>query len=126
MVNYISIIIAFLITFPFIPTIIVYKLSNKMVNHKLRSLHIAINWTTILYILATTKILKNMFDIQFIGAIFILMLFLLAIIIVRQWKTTTEVLLNKAMKILWRLCFLIFLFSYAILVVYGIIIRIIF
>jgi len=126
MVNYISMMIAFLITFPFIPSVFVYKVSNKIVHHKLRALHIAIDWTTILYILATLKILNNIFDQQFIGIIFVFMLFLLTIIIIRQWKMNTEVLFNKAIKILWRLCFLIFLFIYIILVIYGIVVRIIF
>jgi len=125
MINYLSVIIALLITFPFIPTIIVYKVSDIMMQHKLRALHIAINWTTILYILASMRILNMMFDQQFIGIIIGLILVLLAIIIIWQWKTNTEVLLNKAIKILWRLCFLIFLFAYTILVVYGVILRII-
>lgn len=125
MINYLSIIIALLITFPFIPTIIVYKVSDKIVKHKLRALHIAINWTTILYIFATIRILNMMFDQQFIGIVIGLILVLLAIIIIWQWKIKTEVLLNKALKILWRLCFIIFLFAYLILVVYGIILRMI-
>jgi len=125
MVNYVSIIIAFLITFPFIPTIAVYKVCDIIVQHKLRALHIAINWTTILYIFATARMLNMMFNQQFIGIIIGLILLLLTVIIVWQWKSKTEVLFNKAIKILWRLCFLIFLFAYTILVVYGIIIRII-
>lgn len=125
MINYLSIIIALLITFPFIPTIIVYKVSDKIVKHKLRALHIAINWTTILYIFATIRILNMMFDQQFIGIVIGLILVLLAIIIIWQWKIKTEVLLNKALKILWRLCFIVFLFAYLILVVYGIILRMI-
>ena len=112
MINYLSIIIALLITFPFIPTIIVYKVSDKIVKHKLRALHIAINWTTILYIFATIRILNMMFDQQFIGIVIGLILVLLAIIIIWQWKIKTEVLLNKALKILWRLCFIVFLFHW--------------
>lgn len=126
MVNYIGMMIAFLITFPLLPTFLTYKISKKIVNHKLRALHIAINWTTILYILATITMLKNIFGRQFIGIISALILFLLTIIIIWQWKTKTEVLLSRAIKILWRLCFLIFISTYTILAIYGIMIRIIF
>lgn len=126
MVNYVSIFIAFIITFPFLPTIFVYKISKKVFHHKLRALHSAINWTTILYILATTKMLNNIFEQQMIGIIIGLILLFLAIIIIWQWKTRTEVLFYKALKILWRLCFLIFLLTYTIMVVSSIIIRVIF
>lgn len=126
MVNYLGMICAFFITFPFLPTILVYKISEKIVRNKLRAFHISINWTTILYILATITILNNLFEKQFIGIILGLILFILAIIIIWQWKTRTEVLFNRAIKILWRLCFLIFVSTYTIMVVYGIIIRIIF
>lgn len=126
MVNYLGFIIAFLITFPFIPTLFVYKISEKAVNHKLRAFHIAINGTTILYILATIQMLNMMFEYQFIGIVIGLVLLLLTVIIVWQWKTKTEILIDKAFKILWRLCFLIFLFSYIILSIYGITNRILF
>ena len=126
MVNYIGMIIAFLITFPIIPTLIIYKISEKIVRHKWRALHIAINWTTILYILATITMLNIIFEKQFIGIILCLILLLLVIIIIWQWKTRTEVLFNRAIKILWRLCFLIFLVAYMMIATYGIVIRIIF
>src|SRR5690554_2210561 len=126
MVNYMSIIIACLITFPFLSTLLIYKVSKKIVRHKLHALHLAINWTTILYILATIIMLNNIFEQQFIGIILGLILFLLAIIIIWQWKTKTEILFNRAIKIMWRLCFLIFFVAYMMIATYGIVIRIIF
>lgn len=125
MINYMSIIIASLITFPFIPTWLVYKVGNKIVQQRWRALHIAINWTTILYIFATMIMLNIIFEQQFIGIILGIILLILAIILVWQWKTKTEVIFSKAIKILWRLCFLIFLFTYCLLMFYGIIVRII-
>ena len=126
MINFISMIIACLITFPFVPTLLIYKVSKKIVRHKLHALHLAINWTTILYILATIIMLNNIFEQQVIGIILGLILLFLAIIIIWQWKTKTEVLFSRAIKILWRLCFLIFLVAYMMIATYGIVIRIIF
>lgn len=120
MVSYISIIIASLITFPIFSTWIIYKIGNKVVRQKSRALHIAVNWTTILYILSTIMMLHIIFEQHFIGIIFGLILSILAIIIIWQWKTKTEILFSKAIKILWRLCFIIFLVTYFILVFYGI------
>lgn len=120
MISYISIIIASLITFPIFSTWIIYKIGNKVVRQKSRALHIAVNWTTILYILSTIMMLHIIFEQHFIGIIFGLILSILAIIIIWQWKTKTEILFSKAIKILWRLCFIIFLVTYFILVFYGI------
>lgn len=126
MINYLSVMIAIMITYPIIPTWLVYKIANKIVKQKWRALHIAINWTTILYILATIVMLNILFEQYFIGFILGFILLTLAIIIIWQWKTRTEVLFSKAIKILWRLCFIIFLFAYFILAFYGIIMRIFF
>lgn len=126
MVDYISILIALLIICPIIPTWLVYAIVNRIVQHKTRALHFAVNWTTILYILATVMILNMMFERQFIGIVTCLILFVLAIIMIWQWRAKTEVLFGRAVKILWRICFLIFLSSYSILVVYGIAIKIFF
>lgn len=126
MINYMSIIIAIMITYPIIPTWLVYKIANKLVKQKWRALHITINWTTILYILATIVMLHILFEQYFIGIILGFILLLLAVIIIWQWKTRTEVLFKKAIKILWRLCFVIFLFTYFILAFYGIVIRVFF
>lgn len=124
MVDFIIYFIAFFITIPIVATWIVYKISLKLFGHKWRAIHIAVNWTTILYMIAVLILLSNMFDQQFIGIMLVLLLSMLGGIIILQWRMSTEVVLSKALKTLWRLCFLIFLFLYICLLLIGIIQRI--
>ena len=118
--------IAFMITIPIIATLLVYLLSKKMVRHKGKAFHLAVNLTTILYIFASIILLYIIFESYFIGIILVCFIGTLAIIITFQWRTTTEIIFIRAIKISWRICFLAFFIMYICLVVYGIIERILF
>lgn len=124
MIDFIIYFIAFFITVPILATWIVYKISFKLFGHKWKAIHFSVNWTTILYMIAVLILLSNIFDQQLIGVILVLLLSTLAVIIILQWRTRTEVVLPKALKTLWRLCFLIFLILYICLLLIGIIQRI--
>ncbi|WP_373895927.1 DUF3397 domain-containing protein [Virgibacillus sp. CBA3643] len=121
MVDVIIYFIAFFITVPILATWIVYKISFKIYGHQWKAIHISVNWTTIFYIIAVLILVSNIFDQQFIGIMLILLLSMLAVIIILQWKMRTEVVFAKAFKTLWRLCFLIFSFLYICFVLIGII-----
>lgn len=126
MIDYMIYLIAFLITVPMISTWLIYILGKKIVGHPLKALHMAVNWTTTLYILATLSMLMDIFEQSLVGIFLGIFIFILAIIIIVQWKIRTEVVLGRAIKILWRFCFLFFLLTYSILVVSGITIRVLF
>lgn len=117
---------SFFITFPILATWIVFYISKKIHRHKWRAIHQAVNWTTLLYIFVSIILLKVIFEQYFIGPLLLLLLCMLTFIIVIQWKIKTEVLLVKAIKQLWRACFLLFLFLYLFLVLFGIVEMIIF
>lgn len=116
--------IAFMITLPLAATFIAYIIFNKVFSHKWKAIHHAVNWTTILYIIAVTMLLTIIFDQVFIGIIILLLLSILTGIIIFQWKAHTEVDLKKAVKLLWRISFVLFLTSYMVLVFIGILQRI--
>lgn len=117
---------AFVITIPIIATLLIYLFSKRIVRHKGKALHLAINVTTVLYIIASMMLLHIIFGHYFIGIILVFFMVILSIIIVFQWKTTTEILLVRAIKIGWRICFLTFFILYICLMMYGIIQRIFF
>lgn len=123
MVNYIIYIIAFMITLPFIATILAYIIFKNLYSQQWKAIHQAVNWTTIFYIAAVTLLLTIIFNRGFITIILLVLLCMLAGIIIFQWKVNTEVELKKALKILWRICFLLFLISYIVLVIIGILQR---
>ncbi|OZU90416.1 hypothetical protein CIL03_04525 [Virgibacillus indicus] len=126
MVDYIVYFFAFFITVPFFATLVVYMISRKVHPGKWKAVHKAVNWTTILYIIADIMLISIIFDRQFTGIAAVILLFILTLIIIIQWKTNTEVLFGKAFKTLWRISFLLFLFIYICLLMIGIIQRIFF
>ncbi|MGY0692286.1 DUF3397 domain-containing protein [Virgibacillus sp. FSP13] len=113
--------IAFLITVPIIATWIVYQISVKIHRQKWRAIHTAVNWTTILYILAVTGLFTVVFNHGFFGWILIFLMMALSIIIFLQWKTKMEVEFKRAFKEFWRFSFLLFSFLYLCLVLIGLI-----
>lgn len=113
--------IAFFVTFPILATYIVFWISKKVYRHQWKAIHLAVNWTTILYIFSTFIILKIIYNQYYLSYILVLLISILALIIIIQWKTKTEIIFMRAIKQLWRVCFLLFSASYFILILIGIV-----
>lgn len=124
MIDAISYIIAFVITIPFIPTWFVYFMLVKWGWPKLKAFHQAVNWTTLLYIIAVLLLIWVIFGVNLIGVFIIFFFAALAIIIFMQWKMNMEVLFSKALKLLWRISFLLFAFIYICLFTFDVAYRI--
>lgn len=126
MVNVMIHMIAFFITIPFLATWIFYFVSLKIYRHRWKAIHSAINYTTILYIIAVLFMLALIFENSFFGIIIGCILCLLVTIIIYQWKMKSEIMFFRAVKVLWRICFLFFTFMYICLVFIGVANRIFF
>ena len=120
MLEYLIYTLAFFITAPIVATIIVYFLSSLRHRNSMKALHKAVNWTTVFYILSVWLMLAMIFNRNFIGIILILLLVILAMIIFFQWKWKQDVQFRKALKLLWRISFLLFLILYICLALFGI------
>jgi Protein of unknown function (DUF3397) len=125
MVDFVLFVFAFFITIPIVATVVLYYILKFFYGNPIKAFHKAINWTTLLYIIAVDVLLTYLFKGSYIGYIIVLLLLLLTLLITIQWKRHTEIMIQKAMKLLWRLSFLIFFFLYIVLVVYGIVEKII-
>lgn len=113
-------VIAFFVTLPFLATWVTYMIAKQITNHKLKSFHISIHWTTICYILAVFTLSTIYFDQLFSGIIGIILLIGLSLIIIYQWKTNTDIQFVRAIKIMWRFCFLLFGLIYICFIFYGV------
>lgn len=105
-------IMAFLITFPFSITWIIYQLSYMLTKSRLKSLHISVHWSTIWYFFAVLVLNKMYLDRFFGDIIILILLFLLSCIIIYQWRTDMDVQIQRAFKILLRFSFFMFCFIY--------------
>lgn len=121
MLDYLIYFVAFLMTFPFVMTFAAYFLFRKIYVHQWKAIHHTVGWTTIGYVAAVPLLCKVLFDHSFIAILLLLLLIILAIIIYFQWKVYVEIQIKQAIKILWRICFLLFLFLYIVLVLFGIV-----
>lgn len=117
---------ALIITFPILATILIYFITYKVTGHKIKAIHNAVNWTTLLYIFATTFLSYTIFGPYLISIILSLLLLVLITIIIIQWKIKTEVVFVRALKVSWRIYFLLFLSLYIILSLIGVLQRIIY
>ncbi|WP_197046673.1 DUF3397 domain-containing protein [Oceanobacillus salinisoli] len=125
MVDFIVYFLAFFITIPAIASVIVYIISLKIFHSTKRAVHTSVNWTTLLYIIAVNLLIQNLFHMSTTGFILLFMLIVLTLTILYQWRNHMDIEFKKAFRILWRISFLLFMFSYVCLVITGIIMQII-
>ncbi|MCG5103585.1 DUF3397 domain-containing protein [Oceanobacillus alkalisoli] len=121
MLDIIVYVLSFFITIPLLASFLVYIISMIRERNKLKAFHSAVNWTTILYIIAVTIMLGIIFDRSFVGVVLIFLLISLSLIIFIQWRTGRDVQFKKAAKLLWRISFLLFFILYGCLMIAGII-----
>ncbi len=110
---------------PIIATVIVYIIVLKLSRSSKKAVHIAVNWSTIFYIISTIILIQYLFNTSITGFILIFMLFVLAVIIFYQWKANVDIEIKKAFKILWKICFLLFFILYVTFSIIGIIMEIV-
>lgn len=121
MLNLLTYLIAILIMLPFISTIFLYFTAKKKWGNSLRAFHFSINYSTIFYILAVWAVAATIFNTSFLPEIFILLLVMMSISVLIQWKARGEIKMNKAWKGFWRASFLVFGFLYSSFLAFGII-----
>ncbi|WP_042223866.1 DUF3397 family protein [Oceanobacillus manasiensis] len=111
---------------PFLATWLIYLGALKLYKQKRRAFHVAVNISTPLYIIATVLLISHLFGMNVTGVVVIVLLGMMMIIMFLQWKYNMEVILGRALKLLCRICFLLFSFLYLLLIVYGLIHRVFF
>ncbi|MFB1051922.1 DUF3397 domain-containing protein [Paraliobacillus sp. JSM ZJ581] len=125
MIQAFGIMLAMIVTFPWLATISLYIIIKLMYKNTKRALHLSVAYSTLLYIVSVMIMLQQLFNHSFFGLIIILLLSGLMCSIIIQWRLTDEIILKKAWRIFWRASFVFFLFCHLILSIIGIIITII-
>ncbi len=110
-----------LIVLPILMTLLFYFFGVHFTGNRWKSIHKASQWTAIFYVIAVSLLLEKIFQHGFIGYILILLIIILAVILIIQWKKDTEVTLLSGLRLLWRISFLLFSLTYVGLVIYMIV-----
>lgn len=118
-------ILAIVITFPIVVTVVLYYICKKIYRHPKKALHVSIAYSTLFYIVSVMIMLNQIFESSYSGIIVIFLLVTLMSFVLLQWKLTEEIIFKRAWKLFWRSMFLVFLVAYIMIGLTGIILNII-
>lgn len=106
---------AVLLIIPFFATGIMYVAGKLFMNNKWKVIHLTAQVTAVFYYIAVSILFKMLFGDYFIGYSLIFFIIILAIHLIVQWKRRTEVILTKALTVLFRFIFLLCFCLYIVL-----------
>ncbi|MDQ0972796.1 succinate dehydrogenase hydrophobic anchor subunit [Neobacillus niacini] len=118
--SFISSIITIFLTVPLLGFFIIYVLNKLITKNTRKSFHKALDYSTILFIVAVHFLLITIWGKSFFGLILLILLVIAMIFVVIHWKIKGEIIFTKVFKGFWRFNFLIFFFAYISLTVFGI------
>ncbi|MEH7075061.1 DUF3397 domain-containing protein [Neobacillus drentensis] len=123
MITVLSSIISIFIALPFLGFIVVFFAMKFITNNTQKSVHVALDSTTILFIISVHFLILTIWDKSFFWFIILLMILIAMVFVFVHWKIKEEIILKKVIKGFWRFNFILFLFTYLSLTVYGLIYR---
>jgi hypothetical protein len=118
--SFISSIITIFLTVPLLGFFIIYVLNKLITKNTRKSFHKALDYSTILFIVAVHFLLITIWGKSFFGLILLILLVIAMIFVVIHWKIKGEIIFTKVFKGFWRFNFLIFFLAYISLTVFGI------
>jgi hypothetical protein len=113
--------VATIITMPFIGLFLIYIVCKSFVSNKKRSMMLTIDISTILFIIAVHFLVLVIVGKSYLWLIIIVLLSIGMMFVVLHWKIKQEIDTAKVFKGFWRFTFLLFVLSYFVLVVVGLI-----
>lgn len=121
MTSIISSVLAIFITIPILAYILIFIISKQFTKNHRKAVNFALDGSTIFFILSVHFLVLTIWDKSFLWAIFLFMICCAMIFIIMNWKIKGEIIFNRIFKGFWRFSFLIFLFAYVGLTIYGLI-----
>lgn len=118
--SFISSIITIFLTVPLLGFIMIYVLNKLLTKNTRKSFHKALDYSTLLFIVAVHFLLLTIWGKSFFGLILLILLVIAMIFVVIHWKIKGEIILAKVFKGFWRFNFLIFFLAYVSLTIFGI------
>ena len=121
MSTFFSAILTVFFTLPFLGSILVFFVIKLITNNFRKSLHKAVDYTTLLYIISVHFLLVTIWGKSFFWLIILIMMFIAIVFVFVHWKVKEEIVLKKVVKGFWRFNFIVFFLAYNTLTLYGII-----
>ncbi|ENH98339.1 hypothetical protein J416_01329 [Gracilibacillus halophilus YIM-C55.5] len=120
MVDVLAHVMAIAITIPLFITVLVYFTSKRLVERHWRAIHIAVDSTTIFYILAVNAMIYSLFQYHVTGYMILFLAFMFTIFVFAQWKQGKDIIFSVIWKYFWKSSFLLFFILYIGFSLYGV------
>lgn len=118
-----STLLTLLFIMPFLGFLLVFLVFKLITNDTRKSVHHALDYSTILFIISVHFLVKTIWGNSFFWIILLVMIFIAIVFVVVHWKVKDEIILKKVMKGFWRFNFLLFFLAYISLTLFGVIHR---
>jgi hypothetical protein len=116
--------IATVVTIPLLGWYLIYIATVKVSKNKSKSIRLASDWTTILFMVAVYFIMIELWAKSFLWIILAIFFFIALLFTWMHWKLSGDIHVGKLFRGIWRFNFLLFLCIYLLLSGYGLISRI--
>jgi Protein of unknown function (DUF3397) len=116
-------ILALLFIMPFAGFLAVFFICRFVTKNARRSVHYALDFSTVLFIFSVHFLLKTIWEKSFFWLIILVLIVTAMVFVIVHWKVKEEINLKKVMKGFWRFNFLLFSLVYIVLTLYGLIHR---
>ncbi|KPB04427.1 DUF3397 domain-containing protein [Bacillus sp. CHD6a] len=115
---------ATIITLPIFALIAFFYIAKLVTRNNKKSFHLAVDASTLFFILAVHFIMIIIWDTSFLSVILTVLLFIATVMVLTHYKIKEEIHFRRVFKGFWRLNFLLFFLAYFCLLTFGIMKRV--
>ncbi|WP_404331407.1 DUF3397 domain-containing protein [Mesobacillus maritimus] len=124
MTGFLSVAAATLVTLPLVGYLLMFIFSKQLTKNHKRSVQRAIDFSTLLLIISNHFLIVVIWGKSYLWLILLILIILAIIFVLYHWKVRQEIEYTRVFKGYWRMNFLLFFFSYVVLIIYGIVQRV--
>ncbi|WP_251549055.1 DUF3397 domain-containing protein [Neobacillus muris] len=121
--GFFSTLLSILFAMPFLGFFLVLVIFQLATNNTRKSIHKALDYSTIFFIVAVYFLLETIWERSFAWLIFLVMIATAMVLVIMNWKFKQEIDFKRVMKGFWRFNFILFFIAYITLTLYGLIYR---
>ena len=121
-IEIVATIIAILATVPVITFLILFFIFKARTKKTIRSIQLAADFSALFFIIAVSALFYILFENHFIPWIVVSYLIVLLIVLFYQYVKNEEIIINRALRIVWRIGFIMMFMLYVLLFLITIIV----
>ena len=121
-IEIVATIIAILATVPVITFLVLFFIFKARTKKTIRSIQLAADFSALFFIISVSTLFYILFENHFIPWIVVSYLIVLLIVLFYQYVKNEEIIINRALRIVWRIGFIMMFMLYVLLFLITIIV----